>query len=229
MSHSNQYVPSAPEMPESYKQQFSGGDRYGYAYSGGGWGQAPPQHQYSATFPPGTHPDVVRSFEGGDRNRSGFLEETELRQALSFSGYGGLSARTIRLLMFIYKSPGDPLLRLGHKEYANLWTSLGQWRAIFERYDRDRSGKMDSTELKDALYHLGYMLPSSVLQLIITQYDDGRGQRVELCFDSFLECGMIVKGLTEKFKEKDPGYKGSATLSYDDFMCMVVPFIASYD
>lgn len=231
MAYSNPYAPSAPEMPVSNTQQFNGENRYGYAYSGGGWDQPPPQQQYSSVgmFPPGTHPDVVRSFESADRDRSGFLEEPELRQAFSFSGYGGLSTRTIRLLMFIYKNPGDSLLRLGRKEYAELWTCLGQWRAIFERYDRDRSGKMDSTELRDALYHLGYMLPTSVLQLIITQYDDGSGKRVDLCFDSFIECGMIVKGLTEKFKEKDQGYTGSATLSYDDFMLMVIPFIASYD
>lgn len=37
------------------------------------------------------------------------------------------------------------------------------------------------------------------------------------------------QGLTEKFKEKDPGYTGYATLSYDVFMSVVIPFIASYD
>ncbi|PIN20741.1 hypothetical protein CDL12_06593 [Handroanthus impetiginosus] len=36
---------------------------------------------------------------------------------------------------------------------------------------------------------------------------------------------MIVKGLTEKFKEKDPRYTGSATLSYDTFMSMIIPFL----
>lgn len=46
---------------------------------------------------------------------------------------------------------------------------------------------MNSTELRDAFYHLGYMLPTSVLQLIISQYDDGTDKTLELCFDSFLE------------------------------------------
>nr|GFB36596.1 probable calcium-binding protein CML48 [Tanacetum cinerariifolium] len=75
--------------------------------------------------------------------------------------------------------------------------------AIFERFDRDRSGKIDLAELRDALYSLGYAIPPSVLQLLISKYDDQSGRRVDLSFDSFVECGMIVKGLTEKFKEKD--------------------------
>lgn len=35
-------------------------------------------------------------------------------------------------------------------------------QAIFERFDRDRSGKIDSMELRDALYSLGYAIPPSV-------------------------------------------------------------------
>lgn len=177
-----------------------------------------------------THPDIVTSFESAGGNRSGFLDESELRHALSFSGYQGIRNRTIRFLLFIYKTPGESLLRLGPKEYTELCNSLAQWRAMFDRYDRDRSGKMNALELRDAFYHLGYMLPTSVLQLIISsQFDDATGNTVDLCFDRFLECGMIVKSLTEKFKEKDPGYTGYATLSYDTFMSMVIPFIASYD
>ncbi|XP_010510769.1 PREDICTED: probable calcium-binding protein CML48 [Camelina sativa] len=225
MAYSNAYAPSAPELPESYvHQQHDGENRYRYAYQ--------PTQQFSSSsglFSPETHPEIVKSFESADRDWSGFLEESELRQALLCSGYQGISNRTIRFLMFIYKSPGDSLLRLGPKEYVELWNCLAQWRAIFDSYDRDRNGKMNSTELRDAFYHLGYMLPTSVLQLIQTQFDDGTGKTVELCFDSFLECGMIVKGLTEKFKENDPGYTGYATIPYDVFMLMVIPFIASYD
>ncbi|CAH2047904.1 unnamed protein product, partial [Thlaspi arvense] len=213
MAYSDVYAPSAPELPDSFEQQLNGEDRYCYAYP----------YSSSGMFSPETHPDIARSFESADRDRSGFLEESELREALSFSGFEGISNRTIRFLMFIYKSPGDSLLLLGPKEYVELWNCLAQWRAIFDKYDRDRSGKMNSSELKDAFYHLGYMLPASVLQLILSHYDD------DLCFDGFLECGMIVKGLTEKFKEKDSSYTGYATLSYDVFMSMVIPFIASYD
>lgn len=176
-------------------------------------------------FPPGTHPYVVRAFEMVDRDRSGFIDENELQQALS-SGYDKFNMRTIRLLMFLFKNPLDSL-RIGPREFAALWSCLGHWRSIFERFDRDRSGRIDLMELRDALFSLGYAIPPSVLQVIISKYDNGSGRRVELNFDSFVECGMIVKGLTEKFKEKDTRYTGSATLTYDSFMSIVIPFLVA--
>jgi calcium-binding protein CML len=60
-------------------------------------------------------------------------------------------------------------------------------QGIFERYDKDRSGKIDLFELRDALYSLGFAIPSSVLQVLISKYDDGSGRRIELNFDSFVE------------------------------------------
>lgn len=160
-----------------------------------------------------------------DSDRSGFIDAKELQRALS-SGYQQFSLRTIRLLIFQFGNPADPH-RIGPKEFSELWNCLGQWRAIFERFDRDRSGKIDAAELRDALYSLGYAIPPTVLQLLIAKYDDQSGRRPDLSFDSFVECGMIVKGLTEKFKEKDTRYTGSATLSYETFMTMVIPFLAA--
>ncbi|MED6169208.1 hypothetical protein PIB30_019319 [Stylosanthes scabra] len=183
-------------------------------------------HGYSG-FPPGTHPDAIRSFEMADTDRSGFIDERELQRALS-SGYQKFNIRTIRLLIFLFKDPTQPS-RIGPKEYVQLWNCIAHWRGIFERYDKDRSGKIDPLELRDALYGIGYAIPSSVLQLLLAQYGDGNVKRVELGFDSFVECGVILKGLTEKFKEKDKRYTGSATLSYDEFMAMVIPFLVAHD
>lgn len=60
-------------------------------------------------------------------------------------------------------------------------------QVIFERFDRDRSGKINLMELRDALYSIGYAIPQPVLQLLISKYDNGSGQRGELNFDSFVE------------------------------------------
>ncbi|MCL7048948.1 hypothetical protein MKW94_022656, partial [Papaver nudicaule] len=73
-----------------------------------------------------------------------------------------------------------------------------------------------------------WQVPPFVLQLLMSKYDDGSGRRGELNFETFVECGMIVKGLTEKFKEKDPRYTGSTTLTYETFMTMIMPFLVSY-
>jgi hypothetical protein len=41
----------------------------------------------------------------------------------------------------------------------------------------------------------------------------------------FILRARCVQGLTEKFKEKDTRYTGSAALTYDGFLSMVIPFI----
>ncbi|KAF9684690.1 hypothetical protein SADUNF_Sadunf04G0144800 [Salix dunnii] len=234
---SSSFSPSAPSLRESYDQRgqtyrtscpsnYSGQQQqqsyYGQGTSGGG-GYS---YGYSG-FPPGTSPDIIRSFEMVDRDRSGFIDENELQQALS-SGYQRFQIRTVRLLMFLFRNPHDPQ-RIGPKEFAALWTCLGQWRGIYERYDKDKSGKIDLFELRDALYSIGLATPSSVLQVLISKYDDGSGRKIELDFDSFVECGVILKGLTEKFKEKDERYTGTVSFNYDEFMSMAIPFLVSYD
>ncbi|GMH07330.1 hypothetical protein Nepgr_009170 [Nepenthes gracilis] len=247
---SNSYTPSAPPVPDPYGwgQQAATDSSYPTtAASPSSYYQppvpAPPSsqsyHGYAPSplsssygqqspFPPGTNPEVIRIFQAVDKDRSGFVDDGELQQALS-SGYQKFSLRTIRLLTFLFKNPHDSSLRLGPKEFSALWNCLGEWHTIFGRFDRDRNGKIDATELRDALYSLGYSVPPSVLHLLVSYYANGSRQKVELNFDSFIECGMIIKGLTEKFKEKDKGYTGSATLSYDTFMSMVLPFLVAYD
>ncbi|KAK3124123.1 hypothetical protein QOZ80_8AG0640720 [Eleusine coracana subsp. coracana] len=194
--------------------QTSGG--YGFGYGGGGG--------YLA-FPPGTHPDVERAFRAADRDCSGAIDERELQGALS-SAYHRFSIRTVRLLMFLFNDPATSTpSRMGPAEFVSLWNCLGQWRGVFDTYDRDRSGKIDSRELTEALQSLGYAVPPSVIELLIANYNDSVPRNGALDFDNFVECGMIVKGITDKFKEKDTRYTGSATLSYDGFLSMVIPFI----
>ncbi|XP_052164659.1 calcium-binding protein CBP [Oryza glaberrima] len=223
-------TPSAPPASSS--------SSYGYGHGGGGYPSStyppPPPSSSQAypmgmggflVFPPGTHPDVERAFRAVDRDGSGSIDERELQDALS-SAYHRFSIRTVRLLLFLFNKPASHSpSRMGPAEFVSLWNCLGQWRGIFDRYDRDRSGKIEKDELREALCSLGYAVPPSVLELLIANYNNGVSSRGALDFDNFVECGMIVKGLTEKFKEKDTRYSGSATLSYDGFLSMVIPFI----
>uniref|UniRef100_A0A453QV06 EF-hand domain-containing protein n=1 Tax=Aegilops tauschii subsp. strangulata TaxID=200361 RepID=A0A453QV06_AEGTS len=201
---------------------------YGYGHGQGGY--PPPMgggFGGAVAFPPGTHPDVERAFRAADRDGSGSIDEGELQAALS-DAHHRFSIRTVRLLMFLFSDAqlaSSPRSRMGPTEFVTLWNCLGQWRVVFDRYDRDRSGKIDSDELREALRGLGYAVPPSVIDLLIANYNNGVSHRGALDFDNFVECGMVVKGLTEKFKENDTRYTGSAALTYDGFLSMVVPFI----
>ncbi|KAL6859173.1 hypothetical protein ACP4OV_018175 [Aristida adscensionis] len=206
--------------PPAASQSQPGGYGFGFGFGGG-----------AVAFPPGTRPEVERAFRAADRDGSGAIDERELQGALS-AAYHRFSIRTVRLLMFLFADPASSYAaaasspsRMGPAQFVSLWDCLGQWRGIFDRYDRDRSGKIDSHELTEALRSLGYAVPPSVIELLIANYNNGVPRNGALDFDNFVECGMIVKGLTEKFKEKDTRYTGSATLTYDGFLSMVIPFI----
>ncbi|PQQ07088.1 putative calcium-binding protein CML49 [Prunus yedoensis var. nudiflora] len=113
----------------------------------------------------------------------------------------------------------------GPKEFTAVFYSLQSWRGIFERFDRDRSGHIDSTELRDALLSLGFAVSPTVLDLLVSKFDKTGGKHKAIEYDNFIECCLTVKGLTEKFKEKDKAYTGTGNFSYEDFMLTVLPFL----
>lgn len=118
---SQSYAPSAPSLPEeqSYSSDIppppppATANNYAHQTHSHGHGIGYDQdYSYARSgFPPGTHADVIRSFQMVDSDRSGFIDENELQQALS-SGYQRFSLGTIRLLMFLFKNPNEPL-RIG--------------------------------------------------------------------------------------------------------------------
>ncbi|CAN6483885.1 unnamed protein product [Victoria cruziana] len=174
-----------------------------------------------SAFPPGTDPNVVACFQAADQDGSGFIDDKELQRALS-SYNQTFSLCTVHLLMYLFTNSNTR--KIGPKEFTSLFYSLQNWRAIFERFDRDRSGKIDANELRDALLSLGFSVSPVVLELLISKYDP-TGKTRAINYDNFIECSLVVKGLTEKFKEKDTSYAGNATFSYESFMLTVLPFL----
>ncbi|KAK4757370.1 hypothetical protein SAY87_018671 [Trapa incisa] len=173
-------------------------------------------------FPPGTDPSVVACFQMADRDGSGFIDDKELQSALS-SYNQSFSMRTVHLLMYNFTNTNTR--KIGPKEFTAVFYSLQNWRAIFERFDRDRSGKIDTNELREALLSLGFVVSPVVLDLLVSKFDKTGGKNRAIEYDNFIECCLTVKGLTEKFKEKDTMYSGSATFTYEAFMLTVLPFL----
>jgi calcium-binding protein CML len=60
-------------------------------------------------------------------------------------------------------------------------------QAVFERSDRDRSGKIDAFELRDALLSLGCSVPPTVLDLLVSKFDKTGGKCRAIEYDSFIE------------------------------------------
>lgn len=213
--------PSAPPYDHKPPKDHSSSHSAGY----------PPAADYSAfstlvpsAFPPGTDPNVVACFRIADQDGSGLIDDKELQRALS-SYNQSFSLRTVHLLMYHFTNSNSR--KIGPKEFTSLFYSLQSWRDIFERFDRDRSGKIDSSELREALLSLGFAVSPAVLDLLVSKFDKTGGKSKAVEYDNFIECCLTVKGLTEKFKEKDKSYTGSATFSYEAFMLTVLPFLVA--
>ncbi|CAA6663587.1 unnamed protein product [Spirodela intermedia] len=171
---------------------------------------------------PGTDPSLVACFQAADQDGSGLIDDKELQRALS-SYNQSFSIRTVHLLMYLFT--GTNVHKIGPKEFTSVFYSLQNWRAIFERFDRDRSGRIDANELRDALLSLGFSVSPIVLDLLVSKFDKTGGKNRAIEYDNFIECCLSVKGLTEKFKERDTSYSGMANFSYENFMLTVLPFL----
>jgi calcium-binding protein CML len=157
-----------------------------------------------------------------DQDGSGLIDDKELQRALS-SYNQSFGLRTVHLLMYLFTNTNSR--KIGPKEFTAVFYSLQSWRAIFEKFDRDRSGRIDSGELREALLSLGFAVSPAVLELLVSKFDKTGGKNRAIEYDNFIECCLTVKGLTEKFKEKDTMYSGSATFTYESFMLTVLPFL----
>ncbi|KAL3755244.1 hypothetical protein ACJRO7_002315 [Eucalyptus globulus] len=135
-------------------------------------------------FPPGTDPSLVACFQLADQDKSGFIDDKELQKALSTYDQS-FSMRTVHLLMYLFT--GTNTRKIGPKEFTQVFYSLQNWRGIFERFDRDRSGKIDANELREALLSLGFSISPAVLDLLVSKFDKSGGKNKAIEYDNFIE------------------------------------------
>ncbi|XVE95894.1 hypothetical protein REPUB_Repub02eG0174600 [Reevesia pubescens] len=188
-------TPSAPysappgEKPPKDKYQAHGVGGapppvHGGSYPPAGGYASPFAALLPSTFPPGTDPNIVASFQMADQDRSGFIDDKELQRALS-SYNQSFSLRTVHLIMYLFTNTNNR--RIGPKEFTAVFYSLQNWRAIFEKFDRDRSGKIDANELREALLSLGFAVSPVVLELLVSKFDKTGGKNKAIEYDNFIE------------------------------------------
>lgn len=97
-----------------------------------------------------------------------------------------------------------------------MWGFLAAWRALFDRFDEDRSGHISIDEYTKALVAFGYRLSSSFVYLLYSTYDKmGEGK---MSFDLFVQSCIILKRMTDVFKKYDDDRDGYITLSFEEFL-----------
>lgn len=187
------------------------------AYGQPAYGQQPYGHPGMAGAVPGIDPTVQQWFMAVDTDRSGRINMMELQQALGHQPWARFGPETCRLMITMFDRDRSGSIEL--HEFQALWTYIGQWRQVFDQYDRDRSGAIDGGELQNMLGQMGYRLSPHFIQCLLYRYDPQRKQ--SLSFDSFVQACVLLKSLTDIFRQKDTQMRGSIQISYEEFMCAV--------
>jgi Ca2+-binding EF-hand superfamily protein len=100
-------------------------------------------------------------------------------------------------------------------------TSKAPGRGGGERcHSRDKSGTISLSELEAALTSFGYGLSPTVYRLLIRKFD--RTGRQAVAFDDFIQCCLVMQGVTNMFRTEDHGMTGQITVSYEQFLSMLL-------
>ena len=119
---------------------------------------------------------------------------------------------------------------------SGLWGFLGAWRALFDRFDADRSGGISLGEYSTALAAFGYSLSPEFVRMMYGLYDrDARrgslggggaqspGGEGGMSFDLFVQSCIGLKRMTDVFKRYDTDRDGYITLSFEEFLTGTCP------
>ncbi|XP_041665592.1 peflin [Cheilinus undulatus] len=223
--------PSAPYggAPGGYGAPGHGG-QYGHGPGGapggpyGGYGAQPHggnygHHAPAGNIPPGVNPEAHQWFQTVDTDRSGFINFKELKQALVNSNWSAFNDETCLMMINMFDKTRSG--RIDLFGFSALWEFMQRWRALFQQYDRDRSGTISSTELHQALAQMGYNLSPQFSEILVQRFSY-RGARPGIQLDRFIQVCTQLQTMTQVFREKDTSMTGNIRLSYEDFLCGTV-------
>ncbi|RUS75002.1 hypothetical protein EGW08_017225 [Elysia chlorotica] len=191
------------------------------APTGPGYG-APPQGGYPGAYgqpgPAGMDPQVQQWFMSVDTDRSGRITAQELQQALVNTNWTQFNLETCRLMVGMFDKDMSGTIDL--HEFQALWHYIQQWKSTFDRYDSNKSGSIESQELHQAFQTMGYNLSPQFVQMVVVKFDH-YGRRC-LTLDNFIQASVMLKCLTDSFRQRDTAMTGSVKMAYEDFMSLAV-------
>jgi len=198
-----QGYPGAP--PHQQQQQ-------GYG-APGGYAQQAQQQRYGAPPQPQVEPQIAQWFNAVDQDRSGQIDAKELQRALVNGNWSHFSEEACRMMIDMFDR--DKSGQINMQEFGALFAYINQWKGLFESIDRDRSGFIEQGEFSEALTKMGYRFSPTFVQNLLGKYDQ-RTRRLTL--DNFIVASVQIKRLTDSFRSRDKEMRGSATLTYEDFI-----------
>uniref|UniRef100_A0A096N3H3 Calpain-2 catalytic subunit n=1 Tax=Papio anubis TaxID=9555 RepID=A0A096N3H3_PAPAN len=147
---------------------------------------------------------------GEDAEISAFELQTILRRVLAKRQdikSDGFSIETCKIMVDMLDSDGSG--KLGLKEFYILWTKIQKYQKIYREIDVDRSGTMNSYEMRKALEEAGFKMPCQLHQVIVARFAD---DELIIDFDNFVRCLVRLETLFKIFKQLDPENTGTIEL-----------------
>ncbi|XP_023201270.1 peflin [Xiphophorus maculatus] len=223
--YGGQYGHGPGGVPGGYGGQPYGGQPYGgqayggQAYGGQAYGGPNRYNAPAGNIPPGVNPEAYQWFYSVDADQSGFINSKELKQALVNSNWSNFNDETCLMMINMFDKTRSG--RVDLFGFSALWDYIQQWRALFQQYDRDRSGSISGTELHQVLTQMGYKLSPQFSEMLVQRYG-GRGGPQGIQLDRFIQACTQLQSMTQVFRERDTGMTGNVRLSYEDFLAGAV-------
>uniref|UniRef100_A0A3Q4AC83 Peflin n=1 Tax=Mola mola TaxID=94237 RepID=A0A3Q4AC83_MOLML len=173
----------------------------------------------AGNIPPGVNPEAYQWFHSVDTDHSGFINLNELKQALVNSNWSAFNDETCLMMINMFDKTRSG--RMDLYGFSALWDFMQRWRALFQHYDRDRSGCISSMELQQALAQMGYNLSPQFTETLVRRFG-ARGGRPGVQLDRFIQVCTQLQSMTQAFRERDTAMTGNIRLSYEDFLSIFV-------
>uniref|UniRef100_A0A8C5S519 Calpain-2 catalytic subunit n=1 Tax=Laticauda laticaudata TaxID=8630 RepID=A0A8C5S519_LATLA len=116
----------------------------------------------------------------------------------------GFSIETCKIMVDLLDTDGSG--KLGLKEFHILWTKIQKYQKIYRDMDVDRSGTMNSYEMRKALEEAGFKLDCQLHQVIVARFAD---EQLIIDFDNFVRCLIRLETLFKIFKKLDTEKTGT--------------------
>lgn len=210
-NYGNPYQQQGPG-PGTAPPGYGGAPNMGGSFATGGYGS------FQSPAPPGVSPELWDWFQAVDQDKSGKITCQELQQALMNGNWSPFNAETCRLMIGMFDKDRSGTIDV--HEFAALWRYIQDWKNCFDRFDTDRSGNIDANELGHAFRTFGYNLSPQFSQLVVQVFDRRGIGRIN--FDDFIQACVMLKTFTDKFRVKDSQQQGIISISYEEFLEMVL-------
>ncbi|XP_050565515.1 calpain-2 catalytic subunit [Cygnus atratus] len=129
----------------------------------------------------------------------------------------GFSIETCKIMVDMLDNDGSG--KLGLKEFHTLWTKIQKYQKIYRDIDVDKSGTMNSYEMRRALEAAGFKLNCQLHQIIVARFAD---EDLIIDFDNFVRCLIRLETLFKMFRKLDTEKTGTIELNLVTWLCFTV-------